>query len=52
MELEYFKDMLFEALNETDELNIEDIETNDSENSFEITTTDGSVFEVTCRKIK
>lgn len=52
MELEYFKDMLFEALNEADEQNIEDIETNDSENSFEITTTDGNVFEVSCQKLK
>lgn len=39
-----FKDRLFNVLNETDELDIVDIETNDRENIFKIVVSDGSQF--------
>lgn len=52
MTLNYFKDKLFEMMNEGDnELDIADIETNDRENTFTVSTTDRSQFEIECRKL-
>lgn len=51
MELNYFKDKIFEALDESSELEIVDIDTDDLKNTFTVETTDGSVFEVECRKL-
>lgn len=52
MELNYLKDRLFDLLNDTsEELNISDIETHEKENTFGISMTDGSVFEIECRRI-
>ncbi len=50
MDLNYFKDTLFDLLNESDELDLADIEADDAQNLFIVSTTDGSVFEVTCQK--
>lgn len=52
MRLNFFKDNLFELLNESNSLKIVDIETNDLCNLFIIETIDGSLFEIECRKIK
>lgn len=52
MRLNFFKDKLFELLNESSSLEIVDIETNDLCNLFTIETTDGSLFEIECRKVK
>lgn len=52
MKLDYFKDKIFELLNETDEMKIRDIETNDRENKFRIELYDGSAFEVECRSCR
>ena len=49
MELNYFKDVLFDLMNESDALRIAQIVTHDRENRFEIVCTDGRVIEVTCR---
>ena len=42
-----FKDRLFNVLNETDEMNIADIETYDVENRFKVVVSDGSQFIIT-----
>lgn len=44
---EKFKDLLFNVLNETEEMDIADIETNDRENQFKIVLSDGSQFIIT-----
>ncbi len=49
MELNYFKDVLFDLMNESDALPIAQIAVYDRENRFEVVCTDGSVIEVTCR---
>ncbi len=52
MTLDYFKDKLFEMMNEGDnELDIANIDTNDRENTFTVSTTDRSQFEIECRKL-
>lgn len=48
MELNYFKDKLFDILNETDELDISDISTDDRNNRFTIYIADGSAFIISC----
>lgn len=52
MGLNFFKDKLFELLDESTTLEISDIETDDLRNIFTLETTDGSLFEIECRKIK
>jgi len=49
--LNYFKDKLFELLNEADNLGILDIDSNDKENTFSILLEDGNLFELICRQI-
>lgn len=52
MELNYLKDRLFDLLNDnSEELNISDIQTHEKENTFGISMMDGSVFEIECRRI-
>ena len=52
MTLNYFKDKLFEMMNEGDnELDIADIDTNDRENTFTVSTTDRSQFQIECRQL-
>jgi len=52
MEVKFFKDQLFDLLNDSDSMGISDIETDDRNNIFTIETIDGSVFEIECRQIK
>lgn len=52
MRLNFFKDKLFELLDESSSLDIADIETKDLHNLFTVKTTDESLFEIECRKIK
>ena len=53
MEHNYFKDQLFEVMEENDAfLGIVDIDTHDAANIFTIKTKDGSVFEIETRKIE
>jgi len=49
--LEYFKNKIFNLLNEENTMDIQDIETNDQENTFQIFFEDGSAFEIECHKI-
>ncbi len=51
MELNYFKDRLFDLLNDNDELNIYDIDTDERRNIFTISTNDGNVFQLEFRQI-
>ena len=51
MELNYFKDKLFDLLNESDELDLSDITADDKRDTFTVTTADGSRFELLCQKI-
>ena len=50
MELNYFKDKLFDLLNESDGLGIADLNAEDRKNLLTVTTEDGSVFELVCRE--
>lgn len=43
-ELNYFKDILFDLINESDELDVTDIQSDDSANSFVVTVKDGTPF--------
>ena len=51
MKLNYFKDKLFDILNESDELDISDINADDRNDLFTISIADGSTFEIECREI-
>lgn len=50
MELTYVKDCLFDLLNESDMLDVTDIQADDRQNTFRITAADGSVFLITCQE--
>ena len=50
MDLNYFKDKLFDLLNECDELDLSDIRTDDKRDTFTVRTADGSIFELLCRQ--
>ncbi len=49
MELNYFKDILFDLINDWEQ-DILDIRTNDKENCLWIIMGDGSVFRICCHK--
>ena len=51
MELDYFKDQLFDLLNESDAMDISDITADDRHDLFTVSTADGSQFELLCRKL-
>ncbi|MDE7017801.1 MAG: hypothetical protein K2P65_09550 [Lachnospiraceae bacterium] len=51
MELNDFKDWLFDVLNEQDSDTIVDIETNDKLNTFQLSMVDGGRFEIECRNL-
>ena len=51
MKLEFFKDKMFDLLNETDSFEVEDIEVREAENLLSVLLKDGSQFEVECRKL-
>lgn len=50
LDLNYFKDKLFDILNESDELELSDITVDDRHDLLTVSTADGSVFELQCRK--
>ena len=52
MDLNYFKDQIFDLLNESDELDISDIRAEDRKDLFTVTTGDGSVFRVICEAVE
>lgn len=44
MELNYFKDILFDLLNESDELDVADIQSDDTANTFLVSMKDETSF--------
>ena len=52
MDLNYFKDKLFDILNETNELDITDIIADDRSNLLTVSIAGGSVFEIECRQVQ
>lgn len=46
MDLNYFKDVLFDLINESDVLDVIDIQSDDKADSFIVSTKDGSSFGV------
>ena len=51
MNLNYFKDCLFDLINEWDSLDITDIEVQDRSDTITITVRDGSIFEIKCKAV-
>lgn len=51
MTLDYFKDKLFDILNETDELDIADITADDRNHLLTVSIAGGSTFEIACRQV-
>lgn len=51
MELEDFKDWLFDVLNDADGEIVADIETDEKANTFRLSMVGGSRFEIECRKL-
>ncbi len=51
MELNYFKDKLFDILNDSDKLEIADIFADDKKDLFTVATAGGDKFELLCRKL-
>ena len=52
MELNYFKDCLFDLINECDSMKIADIDVQDRDDTITVTVEDGSIFEIKCRSIR
>ena len=50
MDFNEFKDRLFDALNESGELNCSGLWVRDRENAFTLVMEDGSAFVLTCRQ--
>ncbi|MCQ2419456.1 MAG: hypothetical protein MJ085_06695 [Clostridia bacterium] len=46
MKINYFKDILFDLINESDALDIADIQSNDRGNSFVVIMKDGTSFSI------
>lgn len=46
MDINYFKDVLFDLMNESDALDVEDIQSDDKENRFVVTVRGGTMFSV------
>lgn len=49
-ELNYFKDKLFDLLNDSEEMGIIDLNADERNNLFTVRTEDGEVFEIVCRQ--
>jgi len=49
MELNYFKDLLFDLINESDTLDVQDIQSDDKSNTFTVTVNDGTKFDICCK---
>lgn len=50
MTIEEFKDFLFDGWNESDELNLQDIQTDEAHNLFSLCMEDGTWFVLECRE--
>ena len=52
MDLNYFKDKLFDVINESDELDIADIQADDEKDLIVVVMKDGSVFAIRAMKVR
>lgn len=50
MELNYFRDKLFDLLNDSDEMEIADIDADERHGLLIVKTEDGDIFEIVCRR--
>lgn len=50
MELNYFKDKLFDLLNDSEGMGIADLNADERKNLLTVRTEDGNVFEIVCRQ--
>ena len=51
MDLNYFKDKLFDIINENNDMDISDTITDDKNNKFIVVIADKSIFEIECRQL-
>lgn len=51
MDIEYFKDKVFDLLNEADDIGIKDIEADDRKNVFKVSLQSGDIYEIECRPV-
>lgn len=49
MELNYFRDKLFDLLNDSEGMGIADLNADERNSLFTVRTEDGDVFEIVCR---
>ena len=52
MDLDYFKDILFDLINESDALDVDDIQSDDRANKFLVLMKDGMAFSIHVTKIE
>ncbi len=52
MDLNYFKDKLFDLLNDSDGLKLADLNADEQNNLFTVKTEDGDVFEILFRQVE
>lgn len=52
MNLNMFKDKLFDILNETDDLPVKDLEADDVKDTLYVTLSDDSVFKIHCSEVR
>ncbi|MBD5088616.1 MAG: hypothetical protein HDT30_07365 [Clostridiales bacterium] len=50
MELNYFKDKLFDLLNDSEGMGITDLNSDEQNNLLTVRTEDGNVFEIVCQQ--
>ena len=50
MELNYFRDRLFDLLNDSEEMGIADLNADEQNSLFTVRTEDGNIFEIVCRQ--
>lgn len=50
MELNYFRDKLFDLLNDSEEMGIADLDADERNSLLTVKTEDGNVFEIVCRQ--
>lgn len=50
MELNYFRDKLFDLLNDSEGMGIADLNADERNSLFTVRTEDGDVFEIVCRQ--
>lgn len=50
MELEYFRDKLFDMLNDSENMGISDLDVDGRNNLLTVRTEGGNIFEIVCRR--